>query len=266
MINLKTDEEVELIRQSSLLVSKTLAEVAKNLTLGTNGLKLDRIAEEFIRDNGAVPAFKGYKGFPNTLCISKNDAVVHGIPDAKDYIAGDIVSVDTGVVMNGYYGDSAYTFCMGEVNDNIKKLIGVTKKSLMLGLSKAIVGNRVGDVSQAIQHYCEKENSYSCVRELVGHGIGKNLHEAPEVPNYGNRGTGPKLLKNMVIAIEPMVNFGKRSIYTATDNWTILTKDRLPSAHFEHTIAVSESYPIILTTFEWIEEEIKTNRDIVYID
>ena len=153
MINLKTDEEVELIRQSSLLVSKTLAEVAKNLTLGTNGLKLDRIAEEFIRDNGAVPAFKGYKGFPNTLCISKNDAVVHGIPDAKDYIPGDIVSVDTGVVMNGYYGDSAYTFCMGEVNDNIKKLIGVTKKSLMLGLSKAIVGNRVGDVSQAIQHY-----------------------------------------------------------------------------------------------------------------
>jgi len=266
MINLKTDEEVELIRQSSLLVSKTLAEVAKNLILGTNGLKLDRIAEEFIRDNGGVPAFKGYKGFPNTLCISKNDAVVHGIPDAKDYISGDIVSVDTGVLLNGYYGDSAYTFCLGEVNDNIKKLVSVTKKSLMLGLSKAIVGNRVGDIGHAIQHFCEKENPYSCVRELVGHGIGKNLHEAPEVPNYGNKGTGPKLQKNMVIAIEPMINFGKRAVYTASDNWTILTKDRTPSVHFEHTVSVNENNPIILTSFEGIEEEIKTNKDVVYID
>lgn len=266
MINLKTDEEVELIRQSSLLVSKTLAEVAKNLTLGTNGLKLDRIAEEFIRDNGGVPAFKGYKGFPSTLCISKNDAVVHGVPDAKDYILGDIVSVDTGAILNGYYGDSAYTFCMGSVNENIRKLVSVTKKSLMLGIAKAIVGNRVGDISQAIQYFCEKENPYSCVRELVGHGIGKNLHEEPEVPNYGRKGTGPKLLKNMVIAIEPMINFGKRSVYTASDNWTILTRDRLPSVHFEHTISVNESFPIILTTFDLIEEEIKTNGDIVYID
>jgi len=266
MILIKTDEEVELMRQSSLLVSNTLAEIAKNIAIGTNGLKLDRIAEEYIRDHGGVPAFKGYKGFPNTLCISKNDAVVHGIPDAKDYIPGDIVSVDTGAVLNGYYGDSAYTFCLGMVNENVRKLVSVTKRSLTLGIEAAIDGNRVGDISHAIQYFCEKENSFSCVRELVGHGIGKNLHEAPEVPNYGNKGTGPKLLKNMVIAIEPMVNLGKRSVYTGKDDWTILTKDRMPSVHFEHTVSVDERYPKVLTSFERIEEEIKTNKDIVYID
>jgi methionyl aminopeptidase len=263
---IKTDEEVELIRKSSMLVSATLAEVAKNIKIGGNGLKLDRLAEEFIRDHGAIPAFKGLYGCPSTLLISRNEAVVHGLPVAKEFIEGDILSIDTGAVLNGYYGDSAYTFCLGEINDKVKKLVEVTYKSLYLGIEKAIQGNRVGDISYAIQHYCEVEHKYACVRELVGHGLGKSLHEDPQVPNYGKRGTGPKLQKNLTIAIEPMINMGKRGVFTADDKWTVMTQDRLPSVHFEHTVCVGIDQAEILTSFEPIEKEIKMNKDVVQIN
>lgn len=263
---IKTDEEVELIRKSSMLVSATLAEVAKNIKIGGNGLKLDRLAEEFIRDHGAIPAFKGLYGCPSTLLISRNEGVVHGLPVAKEFIEGDILSIDTGAVLNGYYGDSAYTFCLGEINDKVKKLVEVTYKSLYLGIEKAIQGNRVGDISYAIQHYCEVEHKYACVRELVGHGLGKSLHEDPQVPNYGKRGTGPKLQKNLTIAIEPMINMGKRGVFTADDKWTVMTQDRLPSVHFEHTVCVGIDQAEILTSFEPIEKEIKMNKDVVQIN
>jgi methionyl aminopeptidase len=266
MMIIKTDEEVELIRKSSMLVSATLAEVAKNIKIGGNGLKLDRLAEEFIRDHGAIPAFKGLYGCPSTLLISRNEAVVHGLPVAKEFIEGDILSIDTGAVLNGYYGDSAYTFCLGEINDKVKKLVEVTYKSLYLGIEKAIQGNRVGDISYAIQHYCEVEHKYACVRELVGHGLGKSLHEDPQVPNYGKRGTGPKLQKNLTIAIEPMINMGKRGVFTADDKWTVMTQDRLPSVHFEHTVCVGIDQAEILTSFEPIEKEIKMNKDVVQIN
>jgi len=265
MVIIKSDEEVELIRRSSLLVSRTLAEVASQIKMGSNGLKIDRIAETFIRDHGATPAFKGYRGFPNTLCISRNEAVVHGIPDAKDYVEGDIVSVDCGVLLDGFYGDSAYTFILGKADEKIIQLARVTKQSLMLGIHKAVAGNRVGDISHAIQDYCEVQHRFSCVRELVGHGVGRNLHEEPEVPNFGKRGNGPKLLENMVIAIEPMVNLGKRGVVTAADQWTILTRDRQPSVHFEHTIAIKMGAADVLTSFEGIEEEVKKNPEIVQI-
>jgi methionyl aminopeptidase len=249
-----------------MLVSATLAEVAKNIKIGGNGLKLDRLAEEFIRDHGAIPAFKGLYGCPSTLLISRNEAVVHGLPVAKEFIEGDILSIDTGAVLNGYYGDSAYTFCLGEINDKVKKLVEVTYKSLYLGIEKAIQGNRVGDISYAIQHYCEVEHKYACVRELVGHGLGKSLHEDPQVPNYGKRGTGPKLQKNLTIAIEPMINMGKRGVFTADDKWTVMTQDRLPSVHFEHTVCVGIDQAEILTSFEPIEKEIKMNKDVVQIN
>ena len=249
-----------------MLVSATLAEVAKNIKIGGNGLKLDRLAEEFIRDHGAIPAFKGLYGCPSTLLISRNEAVVHGLPVAKEFIEGDILSIDTGAVLNGYYGDSAYTFCLGEINDKVKKLVEVTYKSLYLGIEKAIQGNRVGDISYAIQHYCEVEHKYACVRELVGHGLGKSLHEDPQIPNYGKRGSGPKLQKNLTISIEPMINMGKRGVFTADDKWTVMTQDRLPSVHFEHTVCVGIDQAEILTSFEPIEKEIKMNKDVVQIN
>lgn len=253
MITYKSAEEIELIRESSLLVGKALAEVAKIIRPGITPLELDRRAEEFIRDSNAIPAFKGYGDFPNTLCISLNDVVVHGIPSSKALIDGDIVSVDCGVLKNGYYGDSAYTFEIGEVPAAIKQLLMVTKESLYKGIEKAIEGMRIGDVSFAVQEHAEKFG-YGVVREMVGHGIGKNLHEKPEVPNYGKRGAGIKLMEGLVIAIEPMINLGKAPIFQDNDGWTIRTKDGKVSAHFEHTIAVKKGKADILSSFEFVEE------------
>lgn len=257
MLYYKSSEEIELIRESSLLVSKTHAEVAKSIKPGITTQALDKIAEEFIRDNGAVPAFKGYNGFPASLCISPNEQVVHGIPGKYELKDGDILSVDCGVLKNGYYGDSAYTFAIGEVKPEVLRLLKITKESLMKGIEMAKAGNRLGDISEAVQTHAEK-NGYSVVRELVGHGIGKNLHEAPEVPNYGKKGSGIKLQAGLVIAIEPMINLGKKGIKQWEDGWTITTSDRMPSAHFEHTVAVKEGKADVLSTFEYIEEVLKT--------
>lgn len=250
---MKTDEEIELLRASNLLVARTLGEVAKHIRVGVSTLELDRIAESFIRDHGAIPGFLNYNGFPNTLCTSVNDQVVHGIPNSNELKEGDIVSVDCGVLLNGYFGDSAYTFAVGKVSEEVEKLLKITKESLLKGIEMAVDGNRIGDIGYAIQTYCE-EFGYSVVREMVGHGIGRNLHEAPEVPNYGKRGYGPKLKSGMVIAIEPMINMGKRHIVQENDGWTIRTSDKLPSAHFEHTVAIGKDKADILSSFLFVEE------------
>lgn len=252
----KTEEEIELIKESSLLVGKTLAEVAKNIQPGVTTLTLDKIAEEFIRDNGAVPGFKGYNGFPNTLCASLNEAVVHGIPNDKPLEEGSIISIDCGVLKNGFYGDVAYTFEVGQVDEAIKKLLKVTKECLNKAIEVAIVGNRIGDIGFAVQSHAEA-NGYGVVRELVGHGLGRNLHEAPEVPNYGRRGNGPMLKEGMVIAIEPMINLGKRNVKQLDDGWTIVTADGLPSAHFEHDVAIRKGKAEVLSTHKYIEEVLK---------
>jgi methionyl aminopeptidase len=253
VIYYKTIEEIERIRESSLLVARTLAEVAKRIGPGVTSLELDKLAEEFIRDHGAIPAFKGYNGFPASLCVSPNSEVVHGIPNSKPFKEGDIVSVDCGVLKNEYYGDSAYTFPIGEVSAAVRNLLRVTKESLYRGISVAVEGKRLQDISYEIQTYCES-NGYSVVRELVGHGIGKKLHEAPEVPNFGKRGSGPKLKQGLVIAIEPMINMGRKNVLHGKDGWTITTQDGLPSAHFEHTIAVGKDKAEILSSFRFIEE------------
>lgn len=253
MIYLKTPEEIALLRASNQLVGKTLAEVAKHIRVGVTTLELDKIAEDFIRSNGAVPGFLGYGGFPNTLCVSVNDQVVHGIPSNYALKEGDIVSVDCGVLQNGYYGDSAYTFCVGKVDEKVKKLLKITKESLSLGIDSARHGNRIGDIGYAIQKHCQAAG-FSVVRKLVGHGVGKNLHEDPEVPNFGKRGQGVLLKEGMVIAIEPMINMGNRDVVQEKDGWTIRTIDRKPSAHFEHTIAVRKGKAEILSTFDYIEE------------
>ncbi|WP_455497662.1 type I methionyl aminopeptidase [Coprobacter sp.] len=253
MIYLKTDEEIELLRESNLLVGMTLGELAKWIAPGITTLKLDKIAEEFIRDHGAVPGFLGYGGFPNTLCISVNEQIVHGIPSNYELKEGDIVSIDCGTVKNGFNGDSAYTFCVGEVAYEVRRLLRTTKESLYLGIEQAVEGKRIGDISNAVQTYCEKKG-YSVVRELCGHGVGKHLHEDPEVPNYGRRGCGPLLKNGMVIAIEPMINLGSRNIVIERDGWTTRTRDRKPSAHFEHTVAVREGKADILSSFKYIEE------------
>ncbi len=255
MIYFKSNEEIELIRESSLLVGKTLAEVAKMIEPGVRPIDLDRRAEEFIRDNGATPAFKGYGGsFPNSLCLSLNDVVVHGIPKKDDILKeGEIISVDCGVYKNGYYGDSAYTFGIGEISEELQKLLSVTKECLYKAIDKATAGMRLGDVAYAVQEHAEK-HGYGVVKELVGHGIGKSLHEKPEVPNYGKRGTGLKLVEGLTIAIEPMINAGKASIWQEDDGWTIRTKDGKASAHFEHTIAVKKGKADILSSFAYIEE------------
>ena len=253
MIYLKTPEEIALLRASNQLVGKTLAEVAKHIRVGVTTLELDKIAEDFIRSNGAAPGFLGYGGFPNTLCVSVNDQVVHGIPSNYALKEGDIVSVDCGVLQNGYYGDSAYTFCVGKVDEKVKKLLKITKESLSLGIDSAQHGNRIGDIGYAIQKHCQAAG-FSVVRKLVGHGVGKNLHEDPEVPNFGKRGQGVLLKEGMVIAIEPMINMGNRDVVQEKDGWTIRTIDRKPSAHFEHTIAVRKGKAEILSTFDYIEE------------
>jgi methionyl aminopeptidase len=253
MLYIKTNEEVELLRESNLLVSRTLAEVASLIRPGITTLELDMVAESFILDNGGQPAFKGYNGFPSTLCTSVNDEVVHGIP--SDYVLkdGDIISVDCGVLMNGFYGDSAYTFAVGEIGNDLKRLLEFTKASLEDGVKEAIAGNRVGDISFAVQSRAES-GGFSVVRELVGHGLGTNLHEAPEVPNYGKRGTGVKMSRGLVICIEPMINMGLKETIQMGDGWTIKTADGKPSAHFEYAVAVDQGRADVLTTFKFIEE------------
>ena len=256
MIYIKTREEIELMRESALMVSRTLGIIAKEVKPGVTPKFLDKIAEDFIRDNGGVPAFKGYRGFPATLCISINEAVVHGIPTDKPLVEGDIISVDCGVKKNGFYGDHAYSFAVGVVKPELQKLLEVTKESLYKGIEQCIAGNRIGDISYAIQQYAEK-HGYGVVRELVGHGLGKSLHEDPEVPNYGKRGDGPKIKDGMVFAIEPMINLGKKNVKQLNDGWTIVTADGLPSAHFEHDVAIIDGKPEILSTFAYVEEALK---------
>ncbi len=253
MIYLKTDEEIELLRASNMLVGKTLGELAKVIKPGVTTLELDKIAEEFIRDNGGIPGFLDYQGFPNTLCTSVNDQVVHGIPNSKALQDGDVVSVDCGVLMNGFYGDSAYTFQVGNVKEEVKELLKTTREGLYKGIEMAVAGNRIGDIGFAVQNHCEAKG-YSVVREMVGHGVGKDMHEAPEVPNYGRRGNGILLKEGMVIAIEPMINLGKRNILMEKDGWTIRTIDKMVSAHFEHTIAVQKNGADILSSFKFVEE------------
>ncbi len=261
MIFLKTKEEIELMRESALMVSRALGLVAREVKPGVTPLFLDKLAEEFIRDNGGVPAFKGYKGqpgitdFPATLCISINEAVVHGIPTNTPLNEGDIISVDCGVKKNGFYGDHAYTFGVGLIKPEVQKLIDVTKECLYLGIEKMVSGNRIGDISNAIQLHAKK-NGYGVVEELVGHGLGRHLHEDPQVPNYGKRGSGPKITEGMVLAIEPMINMGTKNIKLLKDGWTYITADRKPSAHFEHDVAVVNGKPEILSTYAYIEEAI----------
>jgi len=263
MIYFKTNEEIELLRESSLLVAKTHAEIANYINPGVTTNQLDEIAEEFILDNGGKPGFKGYNGFPATLCVSINDQVVHGIPDNTVLKDGDIVSVDCGVLMNGFYGDSAFTFSVGNISEEAEKLLAVTRESLYKGIEMAIVGNRLGDIGYAIQNYTET-HGFSVVRELVGHGVGRSLHEKPEVPNYGKRGSGIKLKEGMVIAIEPMINAGKHDVWTMNDNWTIKTQDGSLSAHFEHTVAIKNEQADVLSSFKYVDEVLKKNENLVY--
>lgn len=255
----KSQEEIELIRISSLLVSKTLAEVAKIIAPGVTTKQLNDLAETFIQDHGAIPAFLNYNGFPYSLCISPNEQVVHGFPG--DYVIqeGDLISVDCGVIKNNFYGDSAYTFSIGEVDAEKRKLVEVTQECLKLAIEKAVVGSRIGDVGFAVQAHAEA-NGFGVVRELVGHGVGVKLHEKPEVPNYGKRGSGMKLEEGMVIAIEPMINAGTAGVKFWSDGWTVTSKDNRPSAHFEHTVAVKKGNADVLSTFSSIEEVLKEKR------
>ena len=253
MIKLKTREEIELMRQSAQLVSKTLGTLATEIRPGITTLYLDNLAETFIRDHQAIPGFLGLYDFPNTLCISVNEQVVHGIPNKKPLIEGDIVSIDCGVLKNGYYGDHAYTFAVGEIDPKVQQLLDITKESLYLGIEQMVSGNRIGDISFAIQRFTER-HGYGVVRELVGHGLGQEMHESPEVPNYGKRGRGTVIKNGLVLAIEPMINLGTRKVKQLSDGWTIITADRKPSAHFEHNVAVVDGKPDILSTFDYIEE------------
>ncbi|HMS51809.1 MAG TPA: type I methionyl aminopeptidase [Chitinophagales bacterium] len=261
----KTNDEIELIRQSCLLVGKTHAALVPFIKPGVTTKRLDVLAEEFIRDNQAIPGFKGYNGFPATLCISVNDAVVHGLP--SDYQLGeeDVISIDCGVLANGFYGDSAYTYCFKAVSTEVVKLLQVTKESLYKGIEQAVVGKRIGDIGFAIQQYTERINNYGVVRELVGHGVGKNLHEAPDVPNYGRRGDGIKLLQGLVLAIEPMINLGRKEIVGDEDKTTIRTADGKASAHFEHTITIGKQTADILSSFSEIEAALKNNEYLAFV-
>lgn len=253
MIHYKTSEEVEKIKQSADILGRAHGEIAKHVKKGVKTSFLDKIAEEFIRDHGAVPSFKGYNGFPSSLCISVNEVVVHGFPSEYELKDGDIISVDCGVFHQGFHSDSAYTYPIGEVPPSVLALLTATKDSLYLGIEQAVFGNRIGDIGHAIQKFVEAKG-YTVVRELVGHGLGRKLHEAPEVPNYGKKGSGPLLKQGMVIAIEPMINLGTRNIVQEKDGWTIRTADRKPSAHYEHTIAIFEDRTEVLTTHKYIEE------------
>jgi methionyl aminopeptidase len=253
MLYCKTDEEVGYLKESALLVSRTLAEIAKLIRPGVSTIYLDKIAEEFIRDNGAAPGFKGYNGFPATLCTSVNEEVVHGIPSDYQLKDGDIISVDCGVIINGWWGDSAYSFGVGEISENNKRLLEYTRASLEEGVKAAIAGNRVGDISNAVQSKAES-GGFTVVRDLIGHGIGRKLHEHPNVPNFGKKGSGAKLKKGVVICIEPMINAGRKETLQKRDGWTVKTADGKPSAHYEYAVAVDKGKANVLTTFEYIEE------------
>ena len=259
-LNLKSAEEIELMRESALIVSKTLGMLASEIKPGVTTLKLDKLAESFIRDHGAIPGFLGLYDFPNTLCVSPNSQVVHGIPNNIPLKEGDIISVDCGALKNNFYGDHAYTFSVGEINKETQKLLDVTKASLYEGIRAFKKNNRVGDVGYAIQNYCESFG-YGVVRELVGHGIGKIMHEEPEMPNFGKRGRGKKFMDGMVVAIEPMINMGTHKVKHHSDGWTITTKDNLPSAHFEHNIALIDGKPNLLSTFDYIYESLGITND-----
>lgn len=253
MVIYKTEHEIALIKESSLLVGKTLAEVARYIEPGVTTLQLDKVAYEFIHDHGATPGFLDYNGFPNTLCTSVNEQVVHGIPTDQPLNEGDIVSIDCGVIKNEFWGDSAYTFAVGEVSEEVRQLMDATKHSLNLAIEAAVEGNRMGDIGHAVQSYTEGLG-YGVVRELVGHGLGRNLHESPEVPNYGRRGNGMKLKEGLVLAIEPMINLGTKNVKTSSDGWTIVTTDGKPSAHYEHDVVVRKGKAEVLSSFEPIEE------------
>ncbi len=259
MIYYKTQDEIALMRRSALLVSATLAEVAKLLTPGITTAEIDRRAEAFILAGGGIPSFKNYRGFPKATCISVNSAVVHGIPGEYRLQEGDIVSVDCGVLMNGFHGDSAYTFGLGAVAPEVLELMGVTKKALYAGVEKAVAGNRIGDIAYAIQEPTEKQRGYGVVRELVGHGLGRSLHEDPQVPNYGRRGHGQLLKEGLVICIEPMVNLGTRDVTYEDDGWTVQTRDGKASAHYEHVVLVRKGSPELLSSFEEVEAAEKAN-------
>lgn len=260
MCIIKTKEEIELIRESALLVSKTLGMIASEIKEGVTTLQLDKLAEDFIRSNDGIPGFLGMYDFPNTLCISPNSQVVHGIPNSNPIKDGDIISVDCGVLKNDFYGDHAYTFAIGNISEETNKLLNTTKESLYEGIRNFKVGSRVGDVGFAIQDYCEKRG-YGVVRELVGHGLGRSMHEKPEMPNYGKRGKGKKFLEGMVVAIEPMINQGTHKIRHHNDGWTITTLDNKPSAHFEHNIAIVNGKPELLSTFSYIYEALGITSD-----
>ena len=262
MVHIKTNEEIALVRESSLLVSATLSEVASFLKPGMTTHQIDVFVDKFIRDHGAVPSFKGYGGFPFSACISVNDAVVHGFPNNQEIRSGDIISVDVGVFKNGFHGDSAYTFAVGEISAEIAKLLTVTRESLYRGIEKAVAGNRTGDIANAIQDYTEKQHGFGVVRELVGHGLGRNLHEDPQVPNFGKKGSGAKLKENTVIAIEPMINLGTKDVYYDKDGWTVRTKDGKASAHYEHTVAIKKNKAEIVSSFDAIMANEKKNPDL----
>lgn len=262
MVYYKTSDEIELIRESCLLVSRTLGHVASILKPGITGIEIDKAAEEYILDYKAVPGFKGYRGFPGTLCISLNEGVVHGIPTKTEFVDGDIVSIDCGSFLNEFYGDSAFTFAIGDVSEETMELLHVTNTSLYKAIEVCRKGARIGDIGNAVQSYVEGECGYGVVRELVGHGIGRNLHEKPDVPNYGKRGRGQVLKEGLVIAIEPMVNMGVKEVMQSADGWTIVSKDGKPSAHYEHTIAITRNGPDVLSDHKFIKEAIKNNANI----
>ena len=264
MIHYKSPEEIELVRESSLLVGKTHALLAGSIKPGITTLYLDKMAEEFIRDHDAIPGFKGYRGFPNTLCVSINDQVVHGIPSAREIKEGDLISIDIGVVKNGFWGDSAYSFSVVGMEPQVQKLVKVTKEALYTGIEAAKPGNRIGDIGYAIQKYVEGYG-FGVVRDLVGHGLGRHLHEDPQVPNYGRRGKGKQLKKGMILAIEPMITLGRWKVVQENDGWTIRTMDKKPAAHFEHDIAILENGPEILSSFALTEENIKINDYLLNI-
>lgn len=263
-IRLKSEAEIALMRESSLIVGKTLGEVAKFLRPGVTGLEVNQLADTVIRDHGGIPSFKNYNGFPYSVCFSVNEQVVHGFPGNTKLKEGDIVTVDIGVYKNGFHGDYAYTFALGEIPEPVKKLLEVTKQSLYLGMEQAVEGKRIGDIGAAIQQYCES-HGFGVVRELVGHGVGADLHEEPNVPNYGKRGNGPALLAGMTLAIEPMINLGVKNVKTLRDGWTVVTKDGKPSAHFEHNVVVRKDKPEVLSTYEFVEKALELNHNLLHI-
>lgn len=262
MIYYKTEEQVELMRQSALLVSKTLSEAAKILKPGVKTIDLDSLIGTIIKDHGGIPSFLNFHGYPFNSCISVNDVVVHGFPNKKELREGDIVSIDIGIFKNGYHGDHAYTFMIGKPADDVVKLVKITKESLYKGIEKAVAGNRIGDVAFAIQEHTERKNGYGVVRELVGHGLGKSLHEDPQVPNYGKRGSGTVMKEGLVLAIEPMINLGKKEVYTEDDGWTVRTKDGKASVHFEHDVCIRKGKADVLSNYDEIEAAEKANANL----